>query len=399
MDVLTVTQLNTYIKACFEENRVFRRVFVNGEVSNFKQYASGHCYFTLKDDRSQLKCVMFRSFAERLRFHPEDGLRVLCRGKVSVYERDGVYQLYAEDMQPAGLGALSLAFEQLKGKLEAEGLFAEERKRPLPRYPRRIGIVTSPSGAVIHDICKVLARRFPPARPVLYPVKVQGEGAAAEIVRGIARLNRMADVDLLIVGRGGGSMEDLQAFNAEVVARAVAGSRVPVISAVGHESDYTICDFAADLRAPTPSAAAELAVPDQDRERAYLDSVREMLLFRIRGRIEAGKQELDALTSCGALRDPGAYLELQRDRLDAISVRMRRRAAGGVQSRREHTVSMMQTLHAYHPLQVLSRGYCAASQDGEMVTRAADVRRGAALQLKFADGEVACMADAEKGEV
>ena len=267
MNVITVTQLNTYIKAIFEENAVLSSIYICGEISNFvNYYRSGHFYFTLKDSASQIKAVMFRSYAQRVKFEIKDGMTVVCRAHVSAYEKDGVYQLYVEDIQPDGRGALSLAFEQLKEKLQKEGLFDESTKRKIPPYPKKIGVVTSSTGAAVEDIKNILLRRWKLSEVVICPTIVQGELASADIVKSIEAINQVDGIDLIIVGRGGGSAEDLQAFNTEIVARAVYNSQKPVISAVGHETDYTICDFASDLRAPTPSAAAELAVPDEVAE-------------------------------------------------------------------------------------------------------------------------------------
>ena len=281
---VTVSQLNTYIRSRMEEDPTLQSLFVVGEISNFTDhYRSGHLYLSLKDEKSVIRAVMFAQYARRLRFRPEDGMKVIARGRVGVYEANGQYQLYIEDMQPDGLGALNLAFEQLKQKLEKEGLFARERKKPLPKYPERIGVITSPTGAAVQDITTILARRFPLAEIVFCPVLVQGEGAAPQIVKALEEMNRRQAADVIILGRGGGSLEDLWAFNEESVARAVAASEIPVISAVGHETDFTICDFAADCRAATPSAAAELAVPDQLALKASLLSVEGSLVRQVLG--------------------------------------------------------------------------------------------------------------------
>ena len=273
MNVLSVSQITGYLKSLLEGDPNLNPVFISGEISNFTDhYRSGHLYFSLKDEKAVLKAVMFSSSARRLRFRPSDGMKVLCRGRISLYEASGQYQLYVDDMQPDGLGTLNLAYEQLKTRLEKEGLFDAARKRPIPRYPRRVGVITSPTGAAVRDICQILGRRWPMAEIVFCPVLVQGEEAAPQLVEALARMNRVDGVDTIIIGRGGGSLEDLWAFNEESVARAVAASKIPVISAVGHETDFTICDFVADLRAPTPSAAAELAVPDQMEEKMLVES-------------------------------------------------------------------------------------------------------------------------------
>ncbi|MBQ8027487.1 MAG: exodeoxyribonuclease VII large subunit, partial [Clostridia bacterium] len=275
MPVLSVGQINTFIKSIIDGDPNLSNVFVVGEISNFtNHYRTGHFYFTLKDKEAAIKAVMFRSSAQRLCFMPENGMSVIIRGRISVFERDGQYQLYADDMQPDGIGALNIAFEQLKAKLEAQGLFDSSRKKKLPSVPERVGVITSPTGAAVRDIINVLGRRFPLAKIVFHPVQVQGANAAAQIAHAIDLFNEHSAADVLIVGRGGGSIEDLWAFNEEIVALAVSKSDIPVISAVGHETDYTICDFVADMRVPTPSAAAEIAVPDWREQVAYVDSLR-----------------------------------------------------------------------------------------------------------------------------
>lgn len=392
MNILTVTQLNTYIKACFEENSVFRVLYINGELSNFKQAYSGHCYFTLKDESAQLKCVMFSSSSGRLRFAPQDGMMVICRGRVSCYERDGVYQLYVEEMQPDGLGALNLAFEQLKNKLADEGLFADERKRPLPKYPAKIGVVTSPTGAAVQDIIKILARRFPLAQVVLYPAQVQGDGSAEDIVNGIEALNARGDIDVMIVGRGGGSLEELWSFNTEIVARAVAASTIPVISAVGHETDYTICDFVSDLRAPTPSAAAELAVPDRYQEMLRMASVQEKLKALLQSRLDSERFRLDRILSASVFADRLSYINLQKERVQERSDRIRRYIVLHLEQKKKDLFFSMESLNALNPLSVLSRGYAVVLQNEIIIKSVQQVALSQPLQVKLADGSIACKA-------
>lgn len=392
MNILTVTQLNTYIKACFEENPVFRMLYINGELSNFKQAYSGHCYFTLKDESAQLKCVMFSSSSGRLRFAPQDGMMVICRGRVSCYERDGVYQLYVEEMQPDGLGALNLAFEQLKNKLADEGLFADERKRPLPKYPAKIGVVTSPTGAAVQDIIKILARRFPLAQVVLYPAQVQGDGSAEDIVNGIEALNARGDIDVMIVGRGGGSLEELWSFNTEIVARAVAASTIPVISAVGHETDYTICDFVSDLRAPTPSAAAELAVPDRYQEMLRMASVQEKLKALLQSRLDSERFRLDRILSASVFADRLSYIYLQKERVQERSDRIRRYIVLHLEQKKKDLFFSMESLNALNPLSVLSRGYAVVLQNDIIIKSVQQVALSQPLQVKLADGSIACKA-------
>lgn len=395
---LTVTQLNTYLKARLEEDPRLASVFVVGEISNFtNHYRSGHLYFSLKDERSVLRCVMFARSAVRLRFAPDDGMRVLARGRVSLYEASGQYQLYVEDLQPDGLGALSLAYEQLKARLEKEGLFAPERKQTLPRFPQRIGVITSPTGAAVHDILTILGRRWPLAEIVFSGVQVQGEGAAEQIARAVRRMNELNAADVLIVGRGGGSLEDLWAFNEEIVARAVASSRIPVISAVGHETDFTICDFAADLRAPTPSAAAELAAPDAMELMTSLRYQRERLLSLITAKTASLEQRLDMLSSSRSLRDPLRMAAVRREKLDQLHDRLAAAAVRSLSERQNSLGTLAGKLQALSPLSVLARGYTIAEKDGPKgrvpVSSVDRLACGDRFFLRFADGEAACHAD------
>ncbi|WP_298439707.1 exodeoxyribonuclease VII large subunit [Geobacter sp.] len=328
--ILTVSQLTGLIRGVLEEN--FEHVWVEGEVSNLAMPASGHLYFTLKDAGAQLRCVMFRASARALRFRPKDGMGLIVRGRITVYDQRGDYQLLVEYLEPRGLGALQLAFSQLKEKLAREGLFAEERKRPIPALPQRIGIVTSPTGAAIHDILHVLNRRFANLEVLIRPVKVQGEGAAEEIAEAIHDLNRHGAIDVIIVGRGGGSLEDLWAFNEEVVARAIHRSRIPVISAVGHEVDFTIADFVADLRAPTPSAAAEMVVKSKEELAARVDFLRHRLVQRMKGRLAERRGELETLSR--SLRDPTMLLGHLAQRVDDLALRSERAIAVALRHRR-----------------------------------------------------------------
>ena len=395
---LTVTQLNTYLKARLEEDPRLASVFVVGEISNFtNHYRSGHLYFSLKDERSVLRCVMFARSAARLRFAPDDGMRVLARGRISLYEASGQYQLYVEDLQPDGLGALSLAYEQLKARLEKEGLFAPERKQTLPRFPQRIGVITSPTGAAVHDILTILGRRWPLAEIVFSGVQVQGEGAAEQIARAVRRMNELNAADVLIVGRGGGSLEDLWAFNEEIVARAVASSRIPVISAVGHETDFTICDFAADLRAPTPSAAAELAAPDAMELMTSLRYQRERLLSLITAKTASLEQRLDMLSSSRTLRDPLRMATVRREKLDQLHDRLAAAAVRSLSERQNSLGALAGKLQALSPLSVLARGYAIAEKDGPKgrvpVSSVGRLACGERFFLRFADGEAACHTD------
>ena len=385
---LSVTQLNEYLKMVIEGDRVLSNVFVRGEISNFKLYSSGHAYFTLKDDSGQLKSVMFRSYFSRLAFSPEDGMRVIAHGRVSVYETNGQYQLYVDDIQPDGAGSLAMRFEQLKRKLAAEGLFDEARKRPLPPMPKRIGVITSPSGAAVHDIINVLGRRFPMAEMILYPSEVQGTQAPAQLISGIEFFSMTGIVDVIILGRGGGSAEDLWAFNDEYLARAVASCSVPVISAVGHESDFTICDFVADRRAPTPSAAAELAVPDMGELLRSFAAMQVGLQTSLQKRIAQERRILAQLTSSRVFTRPEQMLDRFRIRIDECDADLNRAVEQTLSSKRQVTASVAGKLQALNPLSILSRGYATVSIGGKSVTSVKQVNENDTLDIRMADGLV-----------
>lgn len=382
--VVTVSRLAALLKEVVEEN--FVQVWVEGEISNFALPASGHGYFSLKDDLAQLRAVIFRSQLRALSFRPENGMQVICRGRVSIYTQRGEVQLVVEGLEPRGLGALQLAYEQLKIRLASEGLFAVERKRPLPPYPRTIGVVTSATGAAIHDILNVLQRRGSGLRVLLVPVRVQGTEAAAEIVAALAALNRQGEADALIVGRGGGSLEDLWAFNEEPVARAIAASRIPVISAVGHEVDVTIADFVADLRAPTPSAAAELVVKSRLELENHLDQLRLRLAAQMRGRLALLKERTDGLQR--RLRSPRELLQQLRQRQSECQRRLARAMEGRLQSARAALSAGAGRLDALSPLQTLARGYAIVWREGEVqpLRDAASLVAGDALRVRLAKG-------------
>ena len=383
---LTVTQLNKYVKYLLEEADALRGLCVAGEISNFKNHYSGHWYFTLKDAGAAVPAVMFRESNRRLGFVPQDGMRVVIRGRASLYERDGKFQLYADDMQPDGLGALYLAYEQLKERLAAEGLFDPERKKELPFFPARVGVITSGTGAAVRDILQILARRCPASEVVLCPVQVQGQGAAAQIARAVALFNQEQAADVLIVGRGGGSLEDLWAFNEEPVARAVAASAIPVISAVGHETDVTICDFAADLRAPTPSAAAELAVPDLADLLAGLGSLRSRIEQAALRDMNARRAALDALLARRILRRPEELSYASRLRLDYAAQRLRASMEAKVLAERSRLSRASARLEAMSPLAVLARGYAIAIKGDSPVKSVAELDPGDKLRLTLGDG-------------
>ncbi|MGN1202086.1 MAG: exodeoxyribonuclease VII large subunit [Eubacterium sp.] len=389
---VTVSQVNYYIKSLLDDSTPLKNIFVVGEISNFKHYyRSGHMYFTLKDESSQLKAVMFSSYAQRLKFMPEDGMKVICRGRVSVYDRDGVYQLYAEDMQPDGIGALNLAFEQLKEKLGKEGLFDDIYKKPIPKFPRKIGIATSNIGAAIEDIKNITKRRYPISELVIVPTIVQGEQAGADIVKSIQMLDSIDDVDVIIVGRGGGSIEDLWAFNKEEVARAVFACKTPIISAVGHESDFTICDFVADLRAPTPSAAAELAVPDINNLISYIDNARYTLSSLLLHRLETENQRFDDLVNNSILSNPSEYYKSYFDDIEAFEDDLKSAFIYCTESNRMKLGQLAGKLDALSPLAVLSRGYNVAKDiNGKIVKNAKDLTAGENIKLTFNDGTACC---------
>jgi len=396
--ILSVTQLNTYIKSKFDGDENLTNAFVCGEISNFtNHYKSGHLYLSLKDDKCLIKAVMFAQSARRLRFMPQDGMKIIARGRVSVYEATGQYQLYIEDMQPDGLGALNLAFEQLKAKLEAEGLFAGERKKPLPKFPKRIGVITSPTGAAVHDITTILGRRYPLAEVVFCPVLVQGNGAAPQIVDALERFNRLNCADVLILGRGGGSLEDLWPFNEESVARAVDASGIPIISAVGHETDFTICDFVADLRAPTPSTAAELAVPDSAELKYTISYDASLLKQYITIKLTDLKQQINRLTTSYSFRKPQDLIELQRIKTDQLSAKlascMQQRIAGA----KAEFVSATGRLNALSPLATLSRGYSIAyDKNDHIISEVSKVRVGEQITVLLDSGRLGCVINSKE---
>lgn len=393
--LLTVSQLNRYLKSKFEEDSNLTSVFLTGELSNFTHhYKSGHLYFSIKDTTATIKAVMFSTQSARLRFLPQDGMKVIARGRVSIYEATGQYQLYVEDLQPDGVGALNLAYEQLKAKLEKEGLFAAERKQPIPAYPQRIGVVTSSTGAAVQDLLNILSRRYPVAEVILAPVLVQGEGAAQEIADAIERFNALDCVDVLIVGRGGGSIEDLWAFNEERVARAVAASHIPIISAVGHETDFTICDFVADLRAPTPSAAAELAVPNREDLLQLLQSYRYTITQLLERRLSQWKQQVDLLSSSPYLASPDAWIRARRESVALLTSRLRTAMKQNTAQQKTRMAVLVGKLEGLSPLKALNRGFVyAADKTGKLLTDATQVQVGDTIFLTMKNGKVRCVVD------
>jgi exodeoxyribonuclease VII large subunit len=388
-EALSVSALNSYVKSLLDANDVLQGVTVRGEISNFVSHRSGHLYFSLKDEGGLVRSVMFRSSAIGLRFIPENGMRVIARGSVSLYPKDGVYQLYVTALERDGVGDLYLAFERLKKQLASEGLFDPERKRPIPRYPREIGIVTSPTGAAIRDMIRILGRRFPYARIVLYPARVQGIEAPGELAAGIRYFDTERPVDTVIIGRGGGSIEDLWAFNDEMLARTVAAARVPIISAVGHETDFTICDFVADLRAATPSAAAELAVPDATELSLRLGQIRELSTRRVSERIDAGRHAVRSILARPVLARPENVLRDPRMRLSLLFERMDGAVSRGVNEKRTGFSGICGKLEALSPLATLARGYAVAEKaDGSILRSVREAEVGQPLQVRLSDGEI-----------
>lgn len=391
MNVLKVSQVNTYIKALLDGSDPLQNVYIEGEISNFKHYQpSGHMYFTLKDDKSQLKAVMFSSNAYKLRFTPENGIKVICRGRISVYEKSGEYQLYAQDMIPAGVGALNLAFEQLKKKLFDEGVCDKSKKKPLPEYPKKIGVVTSGSGAVVQDIKNITARRYPLAELVIVPTVVQGEKAAPDIVDSIQRLDSRGDIDVIIIGRGGGSIEDLWAFNTEEVARAVIACNTPVVSAVGHESDFTICDFVADLRAPTPSAAAELVCPDINVLFNHVRSLQYTAELYIKSYIEECSQHLGELSDFSPLADGESLLISYIDGLTVLKNRLKTAFTQKSEIEFHKFAALLGKLNALSPLAVMERGFAVATQEDKVISAACEADINKELSVAFSDGKLNC---------
>lgn len=397
LPVYSVSQVNGYLKELVDGDPLLRGLLVRGEVSNYKCYPSGHHYFSLKDEQGSIRCVMFRGDAARLRFKPVNGLSVIAYGRVSVYPRDGQYQLYCTQLMEDGRGALDRAFEELKKKLEAQGLFDPAKKQPLPAYPGRIALVTSPAGAAVRDMIRILRQRWPLTEVLVVPVRVQGEGAAEEIAAAIHQVNNRDDIDLIITGRGGGSREDLWAFNEEPVAWAIALSNIPVISAVGHEPDVTISDYVADLRASTPSNAAELAVPDQQQERQRLEGMTLRLRQAMEVQLDREWKELRRLEQSRVLRNPVAVVDDQRMHLDGVQRRLAMALERTLRRGRVELAGLAGRVDAMSPLKVLSRGYAIAKYEDQAVTTVKQVQPGQAMDVLVADGVYHCRVE-EKEE-
>lgn len=387
--ILSVTQVNTYIQSLMDQNALLSGLCIRGEISNFKVYPSGHFYFSLKDAGGALRCVMFKSNALRLRFRPENGMKILAFGRISVFPRDGAYQLYCTSLVLDGVGDLHVAFEQLKVKLAGEGLFAPEHKKPIPQYPKTIAIITSSAGAAVHDMLRILKKRYPLVRVRLLSVRVQGAEAPAEICGAIRYVNKWNLADLIITGRGGGSIEDLWAFNDERLARTIYESRIPIISAVGHEPDVTISDYVADLRAATPSNAAELAVPDQNELNRQLVSMLSAMNAAIARQVKQQRQRLSLLAAARPLQSPVAYLEEKQLLLDSLQQRLGASQAQRIARAHRACVGLAAALDAMSPLKVLTRGYSMANTaDGTLLRSIHQVSTGEEVKLRLADGSL-----------
>lgn len=385
--VLSITQINEYIRTLMDGDALLSGLAVRGEISNYKVYPSGHHYFTLKDEDASLKCVMFRSSAVRLKFRPENGMKIIAMGRIAVYPRDGAYQLYCSTMALDGVGDLHAAFEQLKAKLAQQGLFDPAHKKPLPKYPGVIGIVTSSAGAAVHDMLRILKKRYPLTKVRLLPVRVQGVEAPGEIAAAIVYANYHRLADLLIVGRGGGSIEDLWAFNDERVARAIYDSEIPVISAVGHEPDVTISDFVADLRAATPSNAAELAVPDQNGLYQNLDTMSVAMATALQRQLKAARRQLHMLSASPALQSPDVYIQQRAKALQMLANRLRSAGLQTISRHRQRFLTSTAKLDAMSPLKVLTRGYSMTqSDDGEVIRSVSQLDVGQKVSIRLSDG-------------
>lgn len=393
----TVAQVNEYVKCLIEEEMLLQDIYVCGEVSNFKKHSSGHFYFTLKDSSSEIRAVMFRSYAQKVKFNIENGLKVIVRARVGVFESAGMYQLYVNTMQPEGMGALHLAFEQLKSKLLKEGLFDEAHKRPIPKFPKRIGIITSPTGAAVRDIINIATRRYNLASLILFPSLVQGEEAAGQLISGIDYFNITESVDVIIIGRGGGSIEDLWAFNDEYLARAIYNSKIPVISAVGHEIDFTICDFVADLRAPTPSAAAELATPNLADIAAKIDGFKSRSILAISSLIEEYKTRLEYISSSKVFKSPISTLEIPKLRLSGAKKGLISTFTRVVMTKRNDFSQKVAKINALNPLSILSRGFATVTSDeGKTIKSINDIEKNSKISIRFFDGSAQATIDSKE---
>ncbi len=394
-NILTVTQVNEFVKGMFDASSFLRDVFVKGEISNFtNHYKTGHMYFTLKDEGGVLRSVMFRYNSEKLTFLPENGMKVIAHGRLSSYVKDGSYQLYVDFMDPDGIGALYIAFEQLKEKLSNEGLFDEIHKKAIPRYPKKIGIVTSPTGAAIRDMINVSKRRFPLTEIILFPCLVQGDNAPEQIIQGIKFFNTRCHVDTIIIGRGGGSLEELWAFNNEALARTIFSSDIPIISAVGHETDFSISDFVSDMRAPTPSAAAELALPDFIKEKERLELMLSVMRKDLNGRITKLETQISEIAKKHCLSSPEAFIDDKRLTLDSVSDKLLERFKVILTDKMSNLKLETASLEALNPLKVIARGYSAVyKENGQLIKTVKDVKKGDRIEFKTVDGSVKALVE------
>ena len=395
-DVFSVSDLNNYIKNLFENNRTLTSVSVRGEISNFVNHRSGHLYFSLKDADGQIRAVMFRSRAASLKFLPESGMKVIIHGSVTVYPRDGSYQIYVSSMQPDGIGALYLAYEQMKARLADEGLFDEEHKKPIPQIPSRIGVITSPTGAAVRDIINVTGRRFPQAEVYVFPALVQGEGAEQSLIYALDYLDRSGLCDVIIIGRGGGSIEDLWAFNSEKLARRIFEAQTPIISAVGHETDFTICDFVADMRAPTPSAAAEIAVPDRRELMMRLDSYDERLNLALLSKVDRAREWFEYMRGIVDKYAPTKLIEARRDQLSRFGEKAGLLINSRVEAARSTLAAYAGKANALSPLSILSRGYSIAECNGKLINSTKELNAGDKFDLIMSDGVIGATVDIKK---
>lgn len=385
----TVSQVNEYIKYLIEEEVMLQDIYVSGEVSNFKKHSSGHYYFTLKDKSSEIKAIMFRSYAQKVKFKIENGLKAVVHARISVFEQAGIYQLYVNSIEPEGIGSLNLAYEQLKEKLFKEGLFDDKYKKPLPKFPLKIGVITSPTGAAIKDIINVATRRFPLASIILYPSLVQGEDAPNELISGIDYFNITNSVDVIIIGRGGGSIEDLWAFNDETLARTIFGSKIPVISGVGHEIDFTICDFVADVRAATPSAAAELATPNLEESISKINSFKSRSISVLQAKIIESKSRLNSICSMKVLKKPETILEIPKIKIENIKSDLVNSIKNRISSTKSTFTNTVSKINALNPLSVLTRGFSVVSNSsGAVVKSIKQVSINSEINIKLSDGAI-----------
>ena len=386
--VISVTQLNMYVKSILEGNSNLNDVFVSGEISNFtNHYKSGHMYMSIKDDGAVIKAVMFKGYASNLQFQPENGMKVIVRGKVSIYERDGNYQLYITAMKQAGLGELQLKYEQLKAQLEKEGLFDAKYKKPLPRIPSKIAVITSPTGAAVQDILNILKRRFPVVSVVMCPVQVQGSLAAPQLIEAVKKVNEMSAADVIIIGRGGGSIEDLWAFNNEELARTIFASKIPVISAVGHETDFTICDYVADRRAPTPSAAAELAVPEKNELETALNKTKNNLKAYLSRVFENKNLSFQALMNRQCMKNPNFSVVVKGQTVDLLENRLNKAFESVYAKSNALFIEVASKLNSLSPTNVMLRGYSVVFKNGNVISSSKHLKKGDEINIKLSDGE------------